>query len=263
MKWKIATFNVNGIRSREHVLASWLVTHGPDIVCLQEIKCRDCEFPVDALRQIGYEASVCGQKSFHGVAILSKRKPEQVRRGFGDGGSDVEARLIAAKIDGIWIFNTYVPQGKSPEHPAFRIKLDFFARLRSLFQGEFKPSDPVIWTGDINVAPEELDVFSPRRMDGKIGFHPLEREALANVASWGFIDLFRKHHPEVRQFTFWDYRLPQSFQRNLGWRIDHIFATPPISANSIDCGVDADLRGQANPSDHTPVWAEIELADVV
>jgi exodeoxyribonuclease-3 len=100
-------------------------------------------------------------------------------------------------------------------------------------------------------------------MDGKTGFHPLEREALADVASWGFIDLFRKHHPDVRQFTFWDYRLPQSFQRDLGWRLDHIFATLSISAASMDCGVDADLRGQSNPSDHTPVWAEIDLSGIV
>ena len=160
MKWKIATFNVNGVRSREHVVISWIERNRPDVLCLQEIKCQDCGVPCRfRCDEVGYEASVCGQKSFHGVAILSLRKPEEVRRGFGDGESDTEARLIAAKIDGIWIFNTYVPQGRSPEHPAFQIKLDFFARLKSLFQREFTPSDPVIWTGDINVAPEELDVF--------------------------------------------------------------------------------------------------------
>ena len=112
------------------------------------------------------------------------------------------------------------------------------------------------------MAPEEMDVFSPRRMDGKIGFHPLERQALAEVAAWGFIDLFRKHHPDVRQFTFWDYRLPESFRRNLGWRLDHIRATQPVSTASVDCQVDADPRGQPNPSDHTPVWAEIELENL-
>ncbi len=234
MKWKIATFNVNGIRSREHVVVSWLDQNRPDVVCLQEIKCQDAEFPFDSMRELGYDASVCGQKSFHGVAILSARKPEEVRRGFDDGGSDTEARLIAAKVSGIWIFNTYVPQGKSPDHPAFQIKLDFFARLKNLFCRQFKPSDPIIWTGDINVAPEEIDVFSPRRMVGKIGFHPLERQALADVVSWGFIDLFRKHNPDVCQFTFWDYRLPQSFNRNLGWRLDHIRATEPIAKASID-----------------------------
>jgi len=259
MKWKIATFNVNGVRSREHVLLSWLDRNKPDVMCLQEIKCQDEEFPFDSLRNAGYQTIVCGQKSFHGVAILSLREPEEVRRGFGEGGSDVEARLIAARIDGIRIFNTYVPMGRSPDHPAFQIKLEFFARLHNLFNLECKPSDPIIWTGDIIVAPEEIDVFSPKRMEGKIGFHPLERQALADVASWGFVDLFRKHHPDVRQFTFWDYRLPQSFTRDLGWRLDHIRATRPVADASIDCEVDADLRGQSNPSDHTPVWAEIEL----
>ncbi|MGO9417115.1 MAG: exodeoxyribonuclease III [Syntrophobacteraceae bacterium] len=259
MKWKIATFNVNGIRSREHVVVSWLEQNRPDVLCLQEIKCQDAEFPRGSLLEAGYEASVCGQKSFHGVAILSVRKPEEVRYGFGDGGLDTEARLIAAKIDGIWIFNTYVPQGRSPDHPAFQTKLDFFARLKNLFSSQYRPSDPIIWTGDINVAPEEIDVFAPRRMDGKIGFHPMERRALADVVSWGFIDLFRKHHPDARQFTFWDYRLPESFDRNLGWRLDHIRATEPIAKASIDCQVDADLRSRPSPSDHTPIWAELEL----
>jgi exodeoxyribonuclease-3 len=259
MKWKIATFNVNGIRSREQVVLSWLDRNRPDILGLQEIKCQDAEFPVESLRAAGYESSVCGQKSFNGVAILSLRKPEEIRRGFGDGGPDTDARLIAAKIDRIWIFNTYVPMGTSPDHPAFQTKLEFFTRLTNLFNRKFTPSDPIIWLGDINVAPEEIDVFSPKRMEGKIGFHPLERQALANVASWGFIDLFRKHHPDLRQFTFWDYRLPEGFNRNLGWRIDHIRATDPVAKASVDCNADTDPRGQPNPSDHTPVWAEFEF----
>lgn len=262
MKWKIATFNVNGIRSRQQVVLSWIQQNRPDVLCLQEIKCRDSEFPLTELSEIGYEACICGQKSFHGVAILSARKPEEVMRGFCDGEPDLEARLISAKIDGIWVFNTYVPQGRSPEHPAFQIKLGFFARLKNLFQSRFSPADPIIWTGDINVAPEEIDVFSPKRMNGKIGFHPLERDALAEVVSWGFVDLFRMHHPEERQFTFWDYRLPQSYHRNLGWRIDHIRATHKVAEASLDCRVDAELRAGATPSDHTPVWAEIELEKV-
>jgi len=261
MPWKIATFNVNGIRSRVPVVLSWLDRNRPDILCLQEIKCQDAEFPFDVFREAGYEASVFGQKSFHGVAILSVRKPEAVRRGFGDGAAEVEARLIAAKIDGIWIINTYVPMGTSPEHPAFQIKLEFFARLKKYLNREFTPSDPLIWLGDINVAPDELDVFSPKRMEGKIGFHPMEKQALAEVVSWGFIDLFRKHHPEDRQFTFWDYRLPKSFERDLGWRLDHIRATSPVAEASIDCGVDAGLRGQSTPSDHSPVWATIHLVN--
>ncbi len=258
MVWKIATFNVNSIRSRLHVVESWLARNRPDVLCLQEIKCVDADFPFDSLRGLGYEAAVCGQKSYHGVAILSLRRPEEVRRGFGDPASDVEARLIAAKIDGIWVYNTYVPQGRSPDHPAFQEKLGFFARLKDLFTREHTPSEPIVWAGDINVAPEDIDVFSPKRMEGKIGFHPLEKQALAEVSSWGFVDLFRKHHPEVRQFTFWDYRLPKSFENDLGWRLDHIRATECLAKASIECLTDASPRGEPGPSDHTPVWAQIE-----
>lgn len=259
MKWKVATFNVNGIRSRQQGVLAWLRRVRPDVLCVQEIKCPDSEFPAEPLREIGYEASVRGQKSFHGVAILSLRPPEEVLRGFGDGLPDEEARLIAAKIDGIWVFNTYVPQGRSPEHPVFQTKLDFFARMGRLFERRFTPDQPIVWTGDMNVAPEEIDVFSPKRMAGKIGFHPAERQALADAMSWGFVDVFRKLHPEEKQFTFWDYRLPESFRRNLGWRLDHILATRPLADALAECLVDAAPRGEDSPSDHTPVWAEFDL----
>jgi exodeoxyribonuclease-3 len=259
MKWKIATFNVNGIRSRLQVVVSWLEKNRPDVLCLQEIKCRDAEFPVEPLREIGYEASVFGQKSFHGVAILSTQKPDEVRRRFEDGLPEEEARLIAARFGAIWVINTYVPQGRSPEHPAFAQKIEFFARVRRFLEAHFRADRPLIWTGDLNVAPEEIDVFSPKRMEGKVGFHPAEKKALADTVSWGLTDLFRKHHPGVKQFTFWDYRLPESFRRDLGWRLDHILATEPLAAASVDCRVDTEPRAAAGPSDHTPVWAEIDL----
>lgn len=259
MKWKVATFNVNGIRSRRQVVLAWIERNRPDVLCLQEIKCQDSEFPLEDMRDIGYEASVRGQKSFHGVAILSLQKPEEVNRGFEDGEPEEEARLIAIKVNGIRIINTYIPQGRSPETPFFQIKLGFFRRMRNLFERRYSPDEPIIWTGDMNVAPEEIDVFSPRSMDGKIGFHPDERKALADAMSWGFVDLFRRHHPEVKQFTFWDYRLPKSFERNLGWRLDHILATKPVADASVECAVDTEPRAGETPSDHTPVWAELEL----
>lgn len=259
MKWKIATFNVNGIRSRQQVVLSWVEKNTPDVLCLQEIKCQDSAFPSGPFADLGYEASVCGQKSFHGVAVLSREKPEEVKRGFPDDGPDAEARLIAVKIRGIRIFNTYIPQGRSPEHPAFLAKLNFFSHLRSLFENEYQPTQPIIWTGDMNVAPEAIDVFSPRRMDGKVGFHPAERKAYADVVTWGFVDVFRRLHPDEKQFTFWDYRLPESFKRNLGWRIDHILATEPLARVSVSCLVDTEPRVAASPSDHTPVLAEFEL----
>ncbi len=260
VKWKLATFNVNGVRSREQVLVSWLERNRPDVLCLQEIKCREAEFPFDSLREAGYQASVCGQKSFNGVAILSARKPEQVRRGFGDGGWRTEARLIAAKIDGIWIFNTYVPQGRSPDHPAFQHQTGFFRQAQKPFRidNSCLPTQ-LSGQGTSMLRRRKLTFFRQEEWTGKSGFILWKGRRLPNVVSWGFIDLFRKHHPDVRQFTFWDYRLPQSFNRDLGWRLDHIRATEPVAKASIDCLVDADLRGQSNPSDHTPVWAEIEL----
>ena len=255
---EISNIQCQRIRSREHVLVSWLERNRPDVLCLQEIKCREAEFPFDSLRGPGIRPACADRNHLMGSQFLARANPRGKAR-ICDRASDVEARLIAAKIDGIWIFNTYVPQGRSPDHPAFQLKLDFFTRLKSLFHREYMPSDPIIWTGDINVAPEDTDVFSPKRMEGKTGFHPLERQALAQVVSWGFIDLFRKHHPDIRQFTFWDYRLPQSFKRDLGWRLDHIRATEPVANASVECLVDADLRDQPNPSDHTPVWAQFEL----
>jgi len=259
MIWKLATFNVNGIRARLQNLVAWLDKHQPDVLCLQEIKCRDGDFPVDAFVSAGYRASVRGQKSYNGVAILTKREPSEILRAFGDGeAQDDEARLIAVLIDGIWIVNTYVPQGRDPDDPAFQYKLAFLGRLRRLFERRFDPNRPLVWTGDINVAPGPVDVFDPLRLDGHVGFHPAERKAFADVAAWGFTDLFRYHHPERKQFTFWDYRLPKSFERNLGWRLDHIMVTSPMASASIDCQVDGEPRSQDRPSDHTPVWASFD-----
>ncbi|HOI96088.1 MAG TPA: exodeoxyribonuclease III [Syntrophobacter fumaroxidans] len=259
MAWKVATFNVNGIRSRMAPVLEWLARHRPDALCLQELKCQNADFPLDAFRKAGYFAAFRGQKAFNGVAVLSRSEPSEVLLEFGDGKPDEEARLIAVKLNGIWIVNTYVPQGRSPEEPAFEYKLDFFGRLKSWLDGRFEPSQPLVWTGDINVAPEAIDLFDPKRLAGKVGFHPREHEALASVAAWGLVDVFRRLHPDTKQFTFWDYRLPQSFKRNLGWRLDHIYATRPLADACLECQADGEPRGRESPSDHTPVWAEFDL----
>jgi exodeoxyribonuclease III len=259
MSWKLATFNVNGIRARLATVVDWIGEHQPDVLCLQEIKCQDKDFPVQPLEEAGYRVSLRGQKSFNGVAILTRRQPDEIIKGFGDGDTDEEARFIGARVDGVWVVNTYIPQGRDPEHPAFQYKLGYFTRLKRWFERRFDPTQPLIWTGDINVAPTALDVFDPKRLAGSVGFHPLEHQALAEVAAWGLVDCFRKHHPDQKQFTFWDYRLPKSFERNLGWRIDHILATRPLAEVCLDCLVDSELRGRQNPSDHTPVWAEFAL----
>lgn len=258
--WKIATFNVNGIRARMPIVIEWLRQRRPNVLCLQEIKCPDDAFPVSPFQETGYTVSTRGEKSFNGVAILTTGLMTETIRGFEDGQPDTESRLIAARIDGIWVINTYIPQGRHPEDPAFQRKLEFFHRLKSWFQRRFDPRDPIIWTGDMNVAPEEIDVFDPERLDGSVGFHPDERKALADLTSWGFTDLFRKHHPEKRQFTFWDYRLPKGVLRNLGWRLDHILATDTLAKASTECVVDEEPRSLDRPSDHTPVWADLDFS---
>ncbi len=259
MRWKVATFNVNGIRARLQHVVNWIRDHEPDVLCLQEIKCTVEQFPFDAFRDMGYGASVHGQKAFHGVAILSRREPGQVLTGFNDGGPDEEARLIAASFDPVWVVNTYVPQGRDPADPAFQTKLDFFSRLYAWIGSRFRPDQPLVWVGDLNVAPEPIDVFDPKRLDGKIGFHPEERKAFERMRAWGFIDVFRRHHPDARQFTFWDYRIPGSLTKNLGWRLDHILSTQSLAERSQACQVDQDLRGLPQPSDHAPVWALFDL----
>jgi exodeoxyribonuclease-3 len=258
MPWRVATFNVNGVRARLPIVLDWLDRRKPDVLCLQEIKCQDDQFPVDPFREAGWRVALRGQKAFNGVAIVSKEEPDEVARGFDEDGWD-EARFIAARMGGVWVANTYVPQGRDPADPAFQQKLGFFGALRRWLDARFTPGAPLVWLGDLNVAPEPLDVYDPKRLDGKVGFHPDERRTLAETASWGFYDLFRVHHPEEKQFTFWDYRLPKSLERGLGWRIDHIMATAPMRDASLCCEVDEEPRGMKSPSDHTPVWADFDL----
>lgn len=261
MTWTLATFNINGVRARLEPLLSWLAQAAPDVLCLQEIKCQDDQFPQAALAEAGYQSAVWGQKAYHGVAILSRRPPQQVLKGFDDGQPLAESRLISALVDGVWVVNTYVPQGRDPSHPAFQDKLAFIERLGRFLRARFQPGDPLVWLGDINVAPQPLDVFDPERLQGQVGFHPAEHQALAQVTAWGLTDLFRLHHPGEKQFTFWDYRLPKSFARNLGWRIDHLLATAPLAQACRAAWVDTEPRGREKPSDHAPVLASFELAD--
>lgn len=256
MNWRMASFNVNGIRARVAAVVDWMVRRQPNALCLQEIKCQEKDFPFSPFQDLGYQIALRGQKSFNGVAILTRNPAEEVLRNFDDDQADEEARLIAVKVDGIWLVNTYIPQGRHPDDPAFGYKLQYFKRLRNWFENRFHPDQAIIWTGDMNVAPAELDVFDPKSLEGSVCFHPLARSALSDVVSWGFVDLFRWHHPEAKQFTFWDYRLPKSFERNLGWRLDHIMVTRPMAERSLNCVVDGEMRGRETPSDHAPIWAE-------
>lgn len=254
---KVASFNVNSLRARLPVVMDWLTEHKPDVLCVQETKVQDVDFPGAEFDRLEYNYAFKGQKSYNGVAIFSTVEIENVKLGFHDEPKDL-SRLIKAQIKGISVINTYVPQGYMPDSDKFRYKLQWFQRLLKYFNKNFKPSQPVLWLGDLNIAPEPIDVYDPEGLLGHVCYHPQVHEALAKVMNWGFVDVFRKHCREVGQYTFWDYRLRGSVNRNLGWRLDHIMATKPLADACAACYIDREPRLAERPSDHTPIVAEFD-----
>jgi exodeoxyribonuclease-3 len=252
---KVASFNVNSLRARLTIVLQWLAEYQPDILCVQETKVQNTDFPTDAFDRTEYKYVFKGQKSYNGVAIFSRSEISNVQFGFDDEPKD-QPRLIKAEINGIVIVNTYIPQGYLPESEKFEYKLNWFNRLLTLFDKNFKPTDPVLWVGDFNVAPEPMDVYDPEGLLGHVCFHPDVHKALKDVMQWGFVDVFRTHCSEPGHYTFWDYRARNSFKRNLGWRLDHIMATEPLAKKSTACYIDKEPRLAERPSDHTPIIAE-------
>jgi exodeoxyribonuclease-3 len=255
---KAANFNVNSLRARESLVLDWLKQKRPDILCVQETKVQDEDFPSDGFEEAGYHCVFRGQKSYNGVAIFSRKKLTDVSFGFEEEPLD-EARMIKARYGEVVIVNTYVPQGYKPDSEKFEYKLDWFRRLRAYFEKNFSPDEPVLWMGDLNVAPEAIDVYEPDMLWGHVCFNAQVQEALKGVMSWGFVDVFRKHCKGAGQYTYWDYRMRGSLKLNLGWRIDHILATKALASKSIACWIDREPRAVKRPSDHTPIIAEFDL----
>ncbi len=258
--WKIATFNCNSVRSRMPLILDWLKQEAPHVLCLQETKVQDAEFPVVEFTTAGYHVVFRGQKAQAGVAVATVEEPQEVRFGLDDGGPADEARLVRLKAHGITIVNTYVPQGQSVDSPLFAYKLEWLERLRRYFDRHFSPDELLVWCGDFNVAPEDIDVHSPAKLKNHVDFHPQARAALERIRRWGFVDVFRLFHPgEAGQYTFWDYRVPNAVERNLGWRVDHIWATKPLAQKAVRCWIDRKARLAPKPSDHTFLVAEFAL----
>ena len=255
---KIATFNVNSIRARLPIVTKWLLDNQPDVLCVQETKTQDKDFPQTAFDEIGYNCAFKGQKSYNGVALFTPHKIQQLTFGFDDEPKD-QPRLIRAKIGKLNIVNTYVPQGFEPDSPKFQYKLQWFDRLAKLFEKNYKPADLLVWLGDFNIAPEARDLYDPEKLYGSVCYHPDVQNELKKIIKWGFVDVFRKHCDQPEQYSFWDYRLPNSFKRNLGWRLDHILATKPLAEKCTACYIDKAPRTIERPSDHTPVVAEFKL----
>jgi exodeoxyribonuclease-3 len=256
---KVATFNVNSVRTRLDLVLGWLQKESPDALCLQEIKVQDADFPAEAFRGIGYHVAFCGQKAYAGVAIATREEAQDVACGLDQDGEPDPARLIRARVRGIPLVNTYIPQGQDIDSSQFQYKLQWLARLRNWFARHYSPQEPLLWVGDFNVAPEAIDVHDPKGLAKHVAFHPDARAALQKVKEWGFVDVFRQHHPEPGQFTFWDYRVRDAIERNIGWRVDHIWATQPLAAKSVRAWIDVDARRAEKPSDHTFLVAEFAL----
>jgi len=254
---KIATYNVNSIRQRLPILLDWLATHSPDVMCLQETKVQDQAFPADAIRQAGYHASFRGMKSYNGVATLTRTAPQKIIHGLHEGPDNEDVRIIQTVVSGIPIINSYVPQGYSISSEKYAFKLAWFRRLRAYFESALDPKQPAIWLGDLNVAPEPIDVYHPDRRVNDVDFHIDARTAYKETVAFGFVDVFRKLHPDAVQYTYWDY-FRNAFERNFGWRIDHILATPTLAERCRTAEVDMSVRKVKGASDHTIMWAEFD-----
>lgn len=254
---KVATWNVNSIRARLARLMGFLERHGPDVVCLQETKVVDEVFPADELRELGYLATVVGQKTYNGVAILSKTAPEQVVSGFGDGGDDSQARLVGGTIEGARFYSVYVPNGRSVGSEAYAYKLEWLGRLLRMLDKEHDPSLPLVVTGDFNVAPANLDVHDPEAWRDELLCSGPERQALASLLDWGLVDAFRALNPDAGLYTWWDYRR-LGFPKNKGLRIDHVLLTRPLLERCKAVEIDREERKGKGASDHAPVLAHID-----
>ncbi|HEX3007180.1 MAG TPA: exodeoxyribonuclease III [Bacteroidales bacterium] len=254
---KIATYNVNGVNGRLPVLLRWLNETTPDVVCLQELKAPQENFPLQAIQDAGYKAVWHGQKSWNGVAILARNEePIEVRRVLPGDPEDVHSRYIEATVNGILIGCLYLPNGNPAPGPKFDYKLRWFERLTVHAAELLASGKPVILTGDFNVMPTEKDVYKPERWVDDALFRPEVRQAFRNLVSQGWTDAIRKLYPDEIIYTFWDY-FRDNFSRNAGLRIDHFLLSPHFDNRLKAAAVDRNVRGWEKTSDHAPVWIEI------
>lgn len=255
---KIASWNINSLRKREERLIAWLAAFKPDVVCLQETKCTDDQFPALALESAGYYAAFHGQKSYNGVAIISKTPLADVQTSMCDDVDDPHARVIVATVGNVRIFSIYAPNGQAVESPAYQYKLEWYRRLQDCVTLSDPAKTKVVVCGDFNVAPADADTHDADLWRGAIMCSERERKAFHALCGTGFRDTLRLHHPEAGLFSWWDYRM-LSFPKNRGLRIDAVLATKELATHCVNAGIDREMRKGKDPSDHAPIWAEFEL----
>jgi exodeoxyribonuclease-3 len=259
---KIATWNVNSLRARQDLILDWLERKQPDVLCMQETKVTDAEFPTDEFQRLGYAVCMAGEKSYNGVAIAARKLLRNIRIGLVDAGPKDEKRLISATVGAgkraVQLFCCYVPNGRSVESPSFVEKLAWLEQLNRSLETWAQPTQHVVVCGDFNIAADKRDIFDPEAFVGATHFHPEEHKRLDALKAWGLHDTFRLHHDDGGLYSWWDYR-GSSFRKNEGLRIDYLFATESLKQCCKSVYMDAEERKLDKPSDHIPVVAEFEL----
>jgi len=253
---KVATWNVNSIRARIDHACDWLQRVQPDVLCMQETKVVDDDFPTDELMRLGYGVAMAGQLSYNGVAILSRLPMKDIRIGLSGQAPDADRRAIAATIAGIRVYSVYVPNGKTVSSPSFPEKLAWLERLRVTLDETADPKSDVLVCGDFNIATDERDVYAPELFRGKVHFHPDEHKALARIRDFGLKDAYREKHSEGGLYSWWDYR-GGGFRKNEGLRIDYVFLSESLAARCTAVTMDTEPRRLDKPSDHIPVMVEL------
>ncbi len=254
---KLASWNINSLRKRQERLLAWLAEKQYDVVCLQETKCSDDQFPEMAFSAAGYRAVFHGQKSYNGVAILARGELLAPAASLCDAVSDDQARVISATFNGVRVFCIYAPNGQAVGSSAFVYKLEWFRRLRDCLVRAREEFSDVIVCGDFNVAPQDRDVHDPTLWRNAIMCSKPERAAFTALEQLRLRDTLRLHHAESGLFTWWDYRM-LAFPKNRGLRIDEILASESLAARCIAAGIDRDMRKGKDPSDHAPIWADFQ-----
>jgi exodeoxyribonuclease-3 len=255
---KIATFNINNVKRRLPNLIRWLRAAKPDVVCLQELKCADAEFPTQAIERAGYGAVWHGQKTWNGVAILARdAEPVLTRTELPGDRSDKEARYIEAAVNGVIVASLYLPNGNPQPGPKFDYKLDWFRRLKLQAAKFLKQDLPVVLAGDYNVAPTGLDIYPTRSWDKDALIQPKSRAAFKALIEQGWTDAIRVKHPSKPMFTFWDYKRNR-WPRDAGLRLDHLLLSRKVAPRLVEAGVDRKLRGEEGASDHAPAWIVLD-----
>jgi exodeoxyribonuclease-3 len=257
---RIATWNVNSVRTRLEQVLAWLGTERPEVLCLQETKVADELFPLAPFRALGYEAAISGQKAYNGVAILSRLPIEDVRVGFAAllpddpeaPGLGEQKRVISAQIAGLRVLNLYVPNGSSLRSEKYAYKLEWLACLKRYLDAQETQGEPLVMVGDFNIALEARDIHDPARLNGGIMASEPERQALQAALGERLEDGFRLFEPESGHWSWWDYRTA-GWETGRGWRIDHIYLDAELRDQALGCTIDAPMRGNPQPSDHAPV----------